>query len=244
MRDLLVWKFGGSILKSPEDANIVARTIARCHGRIVGASLVVVVSAPRGETDRRIAEAAAFEAQDPDQCIRHIGEGEVLSARLVAQACARQGLRAQAIEADEVGIRTEGPRRDATPVAFEGLDLGKAIAQDRIVIVPGFIGRDELGRATLLGRGGSDFTAVFLAHAMSAGSCRLFKDVGGVFESCAPVAGARPLARLSWPEFFRFDPLNKLVQRAAALYAQRAGMTVEIAAVDSSEGNGTLIVPG
>ena len=51
-----------------------------------------------------------------------------------------------------------------------------------ILVVPGFVGRHEDGRLSLLGRGGSDLTALFLAARLG-GKCRLLKDVPviGVF---------------------------------------------------------------
>ena len=54
---------------------------------------------------------------------------------------------------------------------------------------------------TFLGRGGSDTTAVALAHALGADSCELYTDVSGVFTADPRlVPGARRMARISFDE--------------------------------------------
>lgn len=71
----------------------------------------------------------------------------------------------------------------------------------RVVIVPGFIARNEQGRISNLGRGGSDYTAAILAAELGAGVLEIWTDVDG-FMSADPrkVGDARIIGRLSFAE--------------------------------------------
>jgi len=44
--------------------------------------------------------------------------------------------------------------------------LGQNAQSKRVVVTHGFVGADEQGRPTTLGRGGSDFTSALLAEAL------------------------------------------------------------------------------
>lgn len=70
-----------------------------------------------------------------------------------------------------------------------------------ITIVPGFISRDDSGRITNLGRGGSDYTAAILAAELNANVLEIWTDVDG-FMSADPriVKDARIIDRLSFVE--------------------------------------------
>lgn len=69
------------------------------------------------------------------------------------------------------------------------------------IIAPGFISRDEQGRITNLGRGGSDYTAAILAAELNAEVLEIWTDVDG-FMSADPriVKDARIIERLSFVE--------------------------------------------
>ena len=51
------------------------------------------------------------------------------------------------------------------------------------VVTQGFIGADELGKTTTLGREGSDFTAAILASCLGASAVTIWKDVPGVLNA-------------------------------------------------------------
>lgn len=71
----------------------------------------------------------------------------------------------------------------------------------RIIIVPGFISRNECGKISNLGRGGSDYTAAILAAELNAKVLEIWTDVDG-FMSADPrrVDDARIIERLSFAE--------------------------------------------
>ncbi|RAL20981.1 bifunctional aspartate kinase/diaminopimelate decarboxylase [Lujinxingia litoralis] len=74
-------------------------------------------------------------------------------------------------------------------------------ASERVVMTQGFIASNDAGESVLLGRGGSDTSAAYLAAALQAERLEIWTDVPGMF-SANPrqVATARLLKRLDYAE--------------------------------------------
>jgi aspartokinase len=105
---------------------------------------------------------------------RFVGAGELLSSRIVAAALRVAGLDPAWLDAREI-VRTAGtdPERDA-PEAAAIAELARArwpgVWAGRVAVTQGFIGgalRDGALQTTLLGRGGSDYSASLLGAARS-----------------------------------------------------------------------------
>ena len=100
--------------------------------------------------------------------------------------------------------------------------------------MPGYIGCTAGGRTSLLGRGGSDLTALFIAHEVNAGLCRLIKDVDGLYE-CDPAESiARPVRyrTIRWDEALALG--GNIIQPKAIQYSQSHQLSFEVAALNSS----------
>ena len=125
---------------------------------------------------------------------------------------------------------------DATGTTVNPLRLLAALAQARVVIVPGFLGVGAGGTITSLGRGGSDLTAVLLAAAVRADACELIKDVPGYFTADPHVqSDARPLRELGFDEALAMaDAGCDLVQRAALAAADAAALRLVIRSIDAA----------
>ncbi len=54
------------------------------------------------------------------------------------------------------------------------------LQQDIIPVITGFIGADQHGRITTLGRSGSDYTATIIASCINANEVYLWSDVNGL----------------------------------------------------------------
>ena len=229
---LWVLKFGSSLLRSPEDLPRVAGEIYR--QRRAGRRIVAVVSALAGETDRLLREAAALTG--PAQC-RGIPDlvslGEERAAALLRLACERIGLPAEICRAEDLGILTEGDALDARPVRLEERGLARKLQSTGLVIVPGFVGRNEAGERALLGRGGSDHSAIFIGGELGAERVRLYKDVDGVFEADPSRCDrAGRFSRISWSEALRVA--RPLIQPQGIEYAARKRLTIEVQALGSA----------
>jgi homoserine dehydrogenase len=227
--DLVVLKFGSSVLA---DRSAIPEVVTEIY-RVVrdGFRVLAVVSAFEGVTDRLLADAREFGcAHDNLHLPRYVALGEETSAALLALACDRSGLSAASLGVGELGLTARGPREDATPVSLDPARLQRAFEAHEVVVVPGFAALDEAGAVTLLGRGGSDLSAVYLAAELGAVRLRLVKDVDGVYDR-DPNAEDEALrfGAATWEQARAVA--GKLVQPRALDVAEARGLTVEVGAL-------------
>src|SRR5581483_6101059 len=110
--------------------------------------------------------------------------GERLSVRLLAGVLRSRGVPAEALDADEAGMLTDGAFGNATPIMsaiernLERSLVGR-LRQGVTPVLTGFFGCDALGRVTTFGRGGSDYAAAIVAAALRAQRLEVWKDVDG-----------------------------------------------------------------
>lgn len=133
---------------------------------------------------------------------RVVASGEDLAARIFSAGLSARGVRSEYVDALEL-VATDGRAGQASPV-LAATDrrvrarLRPLLRRGIVPVVPGFIGAGPDGRATTLGRGGSDLTATLLARALAARAVFLWKDVPG-FLTADPdvVADARVIPQLN-----------------------------------------------
>lgn len=236
---IVIMKFGSSVLVSPADAPKVASDIYAEVRR--GRRVVAVVSAFAGETDRLLSEARALGlAHDNSILPSYVVQGEERAAALVAVACDRIGLEAATLPVREIGILAEGPTEHARPTALDRGPLERALERHEVVVVPGFGALSAEGKVVLLGRGGSDLTALFLADGLGLDSVQLVKDVDGLYDR-DPNADpdARRYDRASWMEAKALG--GGLVQPDALDLAERRRIRIEVR--NYLDGHRTVIGP-
>lgn len=203
---VVVDKFGGSVLRRPEDIAAAADVVAR--QRAAGLRPVVVVSAFEGVTDAILTSATALLGPEADrlghpaqaaesavarETDRALATGEALSAALFALGLQARGMPSRSFSGPEAGIRTAAAHLGAELRRVLSRPLRAALADGLVPVVAGFQGVGTHGELTTLGRGGTDLTAVALAVALRADRCELFKDVGGISEADPHIV---PAARL------------------------------------------------
>jgi len=177
---LIVQKYGGTSVGSPERVRNVARRVAKW--RRAGHDIVVVPSAMAGETNRLLALAAQLqEHPDPRELDVVAATGEQVSAGLVAMALIECGAPARSYAGWQVAVRTDSAHTRARIKSIDEDRIRKDLALGRVVVVAGFQGVDGEGNVTTLGRGGSDTSAVALAAALRADECQIYTDVDGVY---------------------------------------------------------------
>ncbi|MDG6941308.1 MAG: hypothetical protein JRN34_00070 [Nitrososphaerota archaeon] len=188
-REIVVIKFGGSVLEDGQAIAQAAALIARTLEKGVG--VVVVVSAMKGVTDNLLALSRGV---NPNMEVSLIDEllssGEKTSARLVAASMAHHGLKPVVVDTDTPGwpIITDDRHQDANPIVDVTRERSREtllpiIERGEVPIICGFLGRTSSGKVTTLGRGGSDTTAVLLGNCLGSREVILIKDVDGVFSS-------------------------------------------------------------
>jgi len=130
--------------------------------------------------------------------------GERLSTRILQAAMTERGLAAAWIDAREIVV-TDRHFGQATPLVDESREraqrLRAAAAAGQIPVTQGFIGATADGTTATLGRGGSDYSAAFLAQVLTAEEIEIWTDVKGVMTADPGVVpGAHPVPELSYAE--------------------------------------------
>ena len=233
---LIVQKFGGTSVGSIERIGQVADKVARFASE--GHSVVVVVSAMSGETNRLI--ALAHEVQErpvPREMDVLISTGEQVTTALLSMALSKRGVKAKSYNGSQVRILTDDAHTKARIREIDDQRLHAALDEGFVVVVAGFQGVDEQGNITTLGRGGSDTTAVALAAALKADECQIYTDVDGVYTTDPRVVdGARRLDRITFEEMLEMASMGSKAVEFAGKYQ------VPLRVLHSfEEGPGTLI---
>ncbi len=233
---LMVVKFGSSVLQREEDLPVVVGEISRWLG---GEQYVLaVVSAFGNTTEELFKRASAYgESTNEEAVARLVATGEEASAAQLVLALTRAGMRAKLLGPEQIHLIAEGEPLDARLSGVSAERVWSAFTQSEVVVVPGFIARTARGSTVLLGRGGSDLTALFLAHELRASRCRLVKDVDGLYSSDPKSTdGVSPerYERLGWEEALGLR--GGVVQAKALEFARENRLRFEVGAVGGAEG--------
>jgi homoserine dehydrogenase len=228
--DIIVLKLGSSVLETQEDLPDAVHEIYRWYRAAY--RVVAVVSAIGDTTDHLIAQAGDLaHAPDPWSCAELLATGERASAALLGVALDRSGVPARIVDPREIGLTVAGGALDSEPVSLDANRLKSLLTDHPVVIIPGFFGTASDGRVHLLGRGGSDLSAVFLANRLGAAQCRLVKDVDGIYEADPALIRNRDphrFAALSHGDALRVA--GGLIQPKAVSYLQTHGRCADVAA--------------
>ena len=208
---LIVQKYGGTSMGSPERIREVARRVERFVKE--GHRLVVVVSAMSGETNRLLALARELNPEaHPRELDVIASTGEQVTIGLLAIALHRLGLKAKSYTGWQVPIVTDAAYAKARILAIEQEKIRADLDAGHVVIVAGFQGMDDDGNITTLGRGGSDTTGVALAAALKADECQIYTDVDGVYTTDPRVVPeARRLDTVTFEEMLELASLGSKV---------------------------------
>jgi len=178
----------------------VADYVARCHRR--GDSVAMVVSAMGKETDELLHIASQLSKRaDGREMDMLITAGERKAIALMCMALNELGVPAQSFTGSQAGFLTDSTHQNAKIIEIKPFRVEECIANGIVPVIAGSQGVSPEKNVTFLGRGGSDTTAVALAHTLGAEMCELYTDVSGVF-SADPriVPSATKMARIGFDE--------------------------------------------
>ena len=240
MSRMIVQKFGGTSVGSEERIASVAQIIQKAS---IDHSVIVVVSAMSGETNRLIKLAKSFgENPSKREFDALISTGEKVSAALLAMALHQIGIKAKSYTASQISMRTTDSYSKAKILDVDGQKIQDALNQGIIPIITGFQGITESGDVTTLGRGGSDTTAVAIAAQMKAERCDIYTDVDGIYTTDPRVVPeAKKLDKITMEEMLEMAGQGaKVIQIRAVEFANKYNVPVRV--LSSFEpGSGTLI---
>ena len=212
---LIVHKYGGTSMGSPERIRNVAKRVAKWAR--AGHQMVVVPSAMSGETNRLLALAKELAPSRVSPAYNReldmlAATGEQASSALLAIALQAEGMESVSYAGWQVPIRTDSSYTKARIESIDDQRVRADLNAGKVVIVTGFQGIDEQGHITTLGRGGSDTSAVAVAAAMKADECLIYTDVDGVYTTDPRVApAARRLTTVSFEEMLEMASLGSKV---------------------------------
>lgn len=187
----------------------VLREIARIHRELAasmdldGASLL---GAELGSLEALAARLHGSVSARDQACL--LAHGELLSTRLGSAWLAGRGFQVARVDARELLQAQPGDGRAEDFLAADVAARPCAEARARldatgahVVVTQGYIARNAQGDTVLLGRGGSDASAAYLAVAVEARAAEIWTDVPGMFTTDPRSSQeARRLEHLSYAE--------------------------------------------
>jgi len=216
-QEILVHKYGGSSVGSPERIQNVAsriQTLRKTHDRIV-----VVVSAMGDTTDELVRLAFQLsKSPNPREYDALISTGENVSAALLAMALIEKGCDACSLTGAQAGIVTENIYSKAKIVNVKPERILRELSLGKVVVVTGFQGINPAEDIVTIGRGGSDTSAVVLAAALGSSECYICTDVDGVYTTDPRIEPkAQKLAHVSYDEMLELASLGAKVLHPRAV---------------------------
>ncbi len=238
---LIVQKYGGTSMGDCERIHNVAKRIIQAKAK--GDSLVVVVSAMSGETDRLISLAHHFTSlPNTKEMDMLLSSGERVTAALLAIALESMGAKAISLSGRGAGVVTDTFHTKARIAYIDTTKIFHLLNDDYIVVVAGFQGVSTDGWVTTLGRGGSDLSAVALAGALNANQCEIYSDVDGVYTTDPRIVkDARKLDKISYDEMLELASMGaKVLLNRSVELAKKLNVKL-LCASSFNQSQGTLI---
>lgn len=241
---LIVQKYGGTSVGSPERIEAVADRIIRWKQQ--GNDVIVVVSAMSGETNKLVSLINAINPQGSEREKDAIlSTGEQVTIGLLCLALEKKGQPARSYTGAQVRILTDDAHTKARIRNIDAEPIRKDLTAGKVVVVAGFQGVTDDGSITTLGRGGSDTTGVALAVALKADECQIYTDVDGVYTTDPRIEPkARHIPALTLEEMLEMASQgSKVLQIRSVEFAYKYDMPIRVLSSfdEFGEGKSTLV---
>jgi len=243
---LVVQKFGGTSVKSPE--NRKAALLRILAAKKEGYDVVVVVSAMgrRGDPYATDTLIDLLKAHNERICPKKkdliMACGEIISASVMAAYIEANGIEAEAMTGFQAGIITTSDFGNADIIDVDPKAIQEKLREGKVVVVAGFQGQTKKGEITTLGRGGSDTTAVVLGGYLKAKLVEIYTDVPGIAITDPRIIPEAPfIPQLSYDEvLIMAEKGAKVIHPRAVKAAKKFNIPVRIRST-FDEGEGSLI---
>jgi aspartate kinase len=238
---LIVQKYGGTSVGSPERIRAVARRLIDTTR--AGDRVVAVVSAMGDVTDDLLDLAGQISEHPPEREMDMLlATGEQVTIALLAMAIHSMGYEARSFTGAQAGIVSDATHTKARIEAVRADRVLQAVNEGMIAIVAGFQGVTEDQEITTLGRGGSDTTAVAVAAGIDADVCEIYTDVDGVFTADPRIEpAARKIEHVSYEEMLEMAASGaRVLQLRSVEFARNHGVTMHVRSSFNDE-TGTIV---
>jgi aspartate kinase len=250
--DIIIVKFGGSCLSTPENVLSAAKKIA--NEVRTGKEIIVVVSAMSGVTDQllHMAKASSSGNVSKEDLDDILSMGERTSVRIMTSTLKSMNIKA-------IGIVPESPFWPIfTDSTFNNarIELQKTLKaveqklrplldQGYVVVVAGFVGLSPEGKITTLGRGGSDLTAVVLGNCIDAKEVIFVKDVSGILSADPKkVVNPKKIDQLMAEEAYSLASAGAKVIQPRALMFKKRSTILRVVGFNSDDLSGGTVITG
>lgn len=183
--------------------DLIQKTISN-HNLKVEAEIVVTKILKEFQA---ILEGLAIISEITSRSLDHIlSFGERLSAPIIYYSLKDSNLNCQYFTGKEIGITTDSNFGEAVPLMNTtklrvNSKINQVLENGIIPIITGYIGADQHGHITTLGRSGSDYTATIIASCILADVVFLWSDVDGLLTADPSIVpDARVLDEISYNE--------------------------------------------
>ncbi len=148
-----------------------------------------------------------------------LANGECFSSHLMVDLLKHRGLDAAWSDVDVLPLANDDWLDSLVDIDAASPLLKKRLSDGhKVLVLPGFFGRNAAGEIQCLGRNGTDYSAAALAAACGAGRCQIWKDVDGFFTADPRiVSNARCLEEVSYEEAMELSYFGAKVISAKAL---------------------------
>jgi aspartate kinase len=173
--------------------------------------------------------------------------GELVSSRIVAAAFADHGVAAAWVDARTV-LTTDAEHNAAAPDMMDTCErvqdrVAPLVAEQKVVVLGGFIGATTSGITSTLGRGGSDYSAAIFGSCLGADEIQIWTDVDGMLTADPRIVPQpRLVPQLSFAEASELAYFGaKVLHPSTILPAVAKNIPVRILNSRRPENSGTLI---
>ncbi|WP_111977079.1 lysine-sensitive aspartokinase 3 [Algibacillus agarilyticus] len=178
---------------------------------------------------------------------RLLSFGEQMSSLMFAEVLRQRDVHAVNFDIRQI-MKTDSAFGHAEP----NIELIKQQAQTSmmpelagsVVVTQGFIGSNDQGETTTLGRGGSDYSAALIAEALEADVLQIWTDVIGIFTTDPRLTqAARPIPEISFDEAAEMATFGaKILHPATLIPAMRRDIRVFVGSSRAPNEGGTWVV--
>ncbi|WP_282177592.1 lysine-sensitive aspartokinase 3 [Vibrio nereis] len=197
------------------------------------------------DTVTSLAEAASIQAST--KLTDHlVACGELMSTHILTQLMKERGISATRFDIRDV-LKTDSTFGKGEPELETIAGLAQQslvpLCNEFVVVTQGFIGSDEEGNTTTLGRGGSDYSAALIAEAVQASGLEIWTDVPGIYTTDPRIAPkASPIPEISFSEASEMANFGaKILHPSTLVPALRHDIPVFVGSSKEPEKGGTWI---
>lgn len=176
--------------------------------------------------------------------------GEKISSALISLYLRSHGLNAEQVLATKCIITGKNfggaDFIDAATKKASKKTILPLIENGIVPVITGFIGATAQGETTILGRGGSDYSAAIIGYAINSEEVQIWTDVNGVYSADPRViSDAKLLKQLSYQEAAELAMFGAKVLHPRTIQpAVKIGIPVKVLNTFNIENPGTIIAHG